>query len=244
MRRNLVISLLLVAWCTVSGFHSEIYEAYVTSSMDLWKRTMVNMEKAYDAGEDQGLLHMLTEAQYGYIGYCIAEGKKQEARNWLSKAEKNLVTLMESQPRDPKLYSLKGALKGYAVLLDPLRAPLLAKKSARANQKAMELGPGEPRVWMERANMEFYKPALLGGSAREAIPMYEKAVRLFEKEPDRIHQNWFYLNCLTNLGLAYEEDGEEEKADAVYRKLLRLEPSLQWVRDALYPSLRENHSHL
>jgi len=241
MKRFAFIWLLLAAWCTVSAYHAEIYDAYVTSSMDQWKQTMLAMESTYLGDGDEELLYTLTEAQYGYIGFCIAEGKKEQARTWLRKAEINLEVLIRAHPDDPKLFSLMGAFKGYAVILDPLRAPVLVKKSAEANRKAMELDPGEPRVWMERANMEFYKPALLGGSVTDAIPMYEKAVRLFEAHPDRIRQNWLYLNCLANLGLAYEEDGEVEKAGAVYRKLLELEPSFSWVRDDLYPRLREKH---
>jgi len=107
---------------------------------------------------------------------------------------------------------------------------------------AIGLGPDEPQAWMEKANIAFYTPAILGGSKKRAVPLYEKAVRLFELTPERTRQNWIYLNCLAGLGIAYEKAGQIRDADVVYRKLLELEPSFSWVRDDLYPQFLENHS--
>ena len=109
-------------------------------------------------------------------------------------------------------------------------------------QKAIDLGPNEPQAWMGKANIDFYTPAILGGSKRRAVLLYEKAVRLYESSPERIQQNWVYLNCLAGLGIAYEKTGQIKGADAVYRKLLKLEPSFLWVRDDLYPQFQEKHS--
>jgi tetratricopeptide (TPR) repeat protein len=234
--------LLLPAWTGALGSRSDIYRAYVSNRMDLWEKAMNRMEDQYRASGDLQLLYNLTEAQYGYIPYCISMDRKKEARELLSKAEANIELLEKEFPENPRVFSLKGALNGYAVLLEPLKAPVFGRRSMNANEKAMRLDPNEPQVWMERANMEFYKPAILGGSVSQAVPLYEQAVRLFEASPYQVRENWLYLNCLANLGLAYEKNGQVVQAGEVYRKLLRLEPSFTRVRDDLYPGFREKHA--
>jgi tetratricopeptide (TPR) repeat protein len=231
--------LILSAWPCVYGFQNEIYKAYISSRMDLWKEAMVKMEIRYRATGDHGLLCSLTEAQYGYIAHCLSENRRDEARGWLDKAEDNIGLLLEKNPNSSRAYSIRGALYGYRLLLEPLKAPALGRRSMNANETALKLGPGEPWGWMEKGNMEFYKPAVLGGSAKQAIPHYKKAVELFEALPGQTSGNWLYLNCLVNLGLAYEKNGQIVEAGKVYEKILAHEPSFSWVRDDLYPDCRK-----
>jgi tetratricopeptide (TPR) repeat protein len=203
---------------------------------------MDRMEQQMENSNDLSLMYELTEAQYGYIGYCLSMKRKKEAEAILEKAERQVERLLAVQGDNPRVYSLQGAFYGFRIQLQPVRAPYYGRKSEEANRKALELGPEEPQAWMERGNIAYYKPAIFGGSKDEAVPYYEKAVRLFESTPGRTTQNWVYLNCMAGLAMAYEETGEPEKAGNVYRKLLRLEPGFNWVRDDLYPRYLENHS--
>jgi len=228
----------------VSGqeYTSRIYQAYVTSRMDRWKAVMDEMERAYNSTGDRAMLYPLAEAEYGYIAYCISEDRKREARQLLEKAEKHVEMLLKADRYNPKAYGLRGAFYGFRVGLEPLKAPIYGRKSVEANEKAIELGPQEPQVWLEKANIEFYKPAIFGGSKKRAVPLYEKAVRLFEASPGRTKNSWIYLNSLAALATAYEETGETGEAGRVYRKLLQLEPSFIWIRDEVYPEFLEKHS--
>ena len=152
------------------------------------------------------------------------------------------MALLEKMGLDnARVYSLKGAFYGFQIMLDPLKAPSLGKLSMEANEKAMSLDPEEPQVWLEKANMEYYRPAIFGGSKKKAVPMYEKAVKLFESSPGRIQENWVYMNCLAGLGIAYENTRNYSEAGSVYRKLLKLEPSFKWVKEDLYPQFRSKH---
>lgn len=236
--------LLLMFPLVLSGqeYTTRIYRAYVTGRMDRWKEVMDEMDLAYRSTKDHQLLYQLTEAQYGYIAYCISEGRKKEAKNVLEKAEEHVEILLKADRNNPKVYGLQGAFYGFRVGLKPLKAPVYGKKSEEANQKAINLGPEEPHGWVENANIEFYKPAVFGGSKKKAVRLYEKAVRLFEASPPRTKNNWIYLNSLAALGTAYEETGEIEKADRIYRKLLELEPSFVWIRDEVYPEFQGKHS--
>ena len=241
--------ILVAAWLImISGLvrandpRTDIYQAYLASRMDLWKEAMEQIEKCYSNGRDSSLLYNLAEAQYGYIAFCISMDRKKEAGEVLEKAETNIDILADKDPLNPKVFCLMGALHGFRVRLEPMKALVYVRKSKNANDRAIVLGPEEPQAWMEKANIEFYTPRLLGGSVKDAVLLYKKAVRLFEASPERIHQNWLYLNCLAGLGLAYEKSGHISQAGATYRKLLNLEPSFAWVRDDLYPEFLEKHS--
>lgn len=242
---RLIFLALLIAFSAATlaqTYQARIYEAYLLGRMDRWKETMDRMEQQMENSNDLSLMYELTEAQYGYIGYCLSMKRKKEAEAILDKAERQVERLLAAEGDNPRVYSLQGAFYGFRIQLQPVRAPFFGRKSEEANRKALELGPEEPQAWMERGNIAYYKPAIFGGSKDEAVPYYEKAVRLFESTPGRTTQNWVYLNCLAGLAMAYEETGAPEKAGNVYRKLLRMEPGFKWIRDELYPRYLENHS--
>jgi tetratricopeptide (TPR) repeat protein len=235
----LFISLLASA----QDYQARIYDVYLRGRMDLWKEIMEQMKREATDKNDLKLLYELTEVQYGYIGYCLSMKEKKEAERVLVEAEERAKFLLEKKVYEARLYSLVGAFYGYWVSLKPLRAPHFGSKSEEANRKALELDPEEPQAWMEKGNIAFYKPAMFGGSKSEAVPYYEKAVRLFEAGPPwRTRQNWVYLNCMAGLGIAYEETGQPEKAGELYKKILRMEPTFKWVKDELYPEYIKKHS--
>ncbi len=236
--------LLLLFTCLAYGQQSPstIYSAYLQKNMVTWKVVMEKMESDYKANPDIALLYDLVEAEYGYVAYCLSVKRKKEAKEVLAKADFYINLLLEREMENPKLYSLQGAFYGYRIFIEPLRALKYRRRSVKANRIAVALGPDEPHAWMEKANIEFFSPAILGGSKKRAVQHYEKAIRLYESSPERIEQNWLYLNCLTGLGLAYEKTGQIREAGAVYRKLLKLEPSFIWVRDDLYPHFLKKHS--
>jgi len=239
-----LLSILLfvpATWVSGADFSTEIYLAYLANRMDIWKAIMVEMEEAYGATGDHELLWLLTDAQYGYIGYRVSMKHKKEARVWLEKAEQNVERLIGLYPSDSRAFSLKGALYGYRIILEPWKAPVLGVRSIKASDRARELDPDEPRVWMERGNMEFYKPGILGGSAAEAVTSYARAVEIYESKPGKTRQNWLYMNCLVNLGLALEATGQIEEAGAVYRKTLKMEPCFSKVKDEIYPGYLKRH---
>lgn len=234
---------LLLALTLVKGqdYRSAVYQAYIHEEMVKWKELMEQMEQEYARTSDAGLLYDLLEAEYGYMGWLVSGKKKKEAEELLTRAEKHMTLLEERGLDNARVYSLKGAFYGFQIMLDPLKAPSLGKASMSANDKAMSLDPEEPQVWLEKANMDYYRPPVFGGSKRKAVPSYEKAVGLFESKPNRTRESWVYLNCLAGLGIAYENTKKITEAGEVYRKILKLEPSFKWVKEELYPDFMEKY---
>lgn len=242
MKHVLALSLLL-SFLAVNAqeYKSEIYQAYLLEKMDHWKELMMQMEKDFQLTADPVLLYDLLEAEYGYTGFLVSVKRKKEAEEVLLSAKRHMTLLEKMGQCNARVYSLKGAFYGFQIMLEPARAPKLGRLSMKANDKALELDPEEPQVWLERANIDYYRPVIFGGSKKKAVPKYEKAVELFESTPGRTRENWVYINCLAGLGIAYENTRKYSEAGKVYRKLLELEPSYKWVKEELYPHFQEKH---
>lgn len=222
-------------------YQSAIYQAYLHEKMDTWKALMEQMEEEYARTTDPDLLYDLLEAEYGYMGWLTSWKRKKEAEELLKSAERHMALLSQLGLENARVLCLKGAFYGFQIMLDPLKAPSLGKKSMEANEKAMKLDPKEPQVWLEKANIDYYRPAIFGGSRRKAVPSYERAVELFESSPERTRENWVYMNCMAGLGIAYENTRKYSEAGRIYRKILELEPSFKWVKEDLYPQFQEKH---
>ncbi|RLD58558.1 MAG: hypothetical protein DRI97_02940 [Bacteroidetes bacterium] len=219
----------------------EIYQSYMHEKMDHWRDLMTQMEQDFQNTSDPDLLYDLLEAEYGYAGWLVSVKRKKEAEEILLSAKRHMAQLTELGRDNARVYSLKGAFFGFQIMLEPARAPKLGRLSMEANEKALKLDPDEPQAWLEKANMDYYKPVIFGGSKKKAVPSYEKAVELFESSEERTRENWVYMNCLAGLGIAYEKTRKFSEAGRVYRKILELEPSFKWVVEELYPKFQEKH---
>src|SRR6056297_119368 len=235
--KNLVAYLLLLAWIPgfSQGFEERIYEAYISGEMADWQRAMGEMEQVWESTGSHELLYDLVVAQYGYIAWLISQEKDKEAREYVKQAEEYLEILLERSPGNARAHAMLGAIYGYKIGLNAYKAVVFGKKSFSENKLALELDPDDPQVWMEKGNIEFYKPAIFGSSSVEAAKIYEKSVKLYEADSQGLKHNWLYLNTLRSLADAYIASEMYRKADGVYQKMLRVEPRLKWMREEIYP---------
>jgi len=222
-------------------YRKSIYKAYLHEEMDAWKEQMKQMESEVRESSDPKLMYDLLEAEYGYTAWLISQKRKKEAWEIIQRAERHMARLSDTGSYMARVSSIRGAFYGFKIMLEPRKAPSLGRSSMEANEFAMKLDPKEPQVWLEKANMDYYRPVVFGGSKRKAVYSYERAIELFESSPGRCSENWVYMNCLAGLGIAYENTRKISEAGEVYRKILRLEPSFKWVKEELYPRFREKH---
>ncbi len=241
--KNLVAYLLLLAWIPgfSQGFEERIYEAYISGEMADWQRAMGEMEQVWESTGSHELLYDLVVAQYGYIAWLISQEKDKEAREYVKQAEEYLEILLERSPGNARAHAMLGAIYGYKIGLNAYKAVVFGKKSFSENKLALELDPDDPQVWMEKGNIEFYKPAIFGSSSVEAAKIYEKSVKLYEADSQGLKHNWLYLNTLRSLADAYIASEMYRKADGVYQKMLRVEPRLKWMREEIYPAFLKKY---
>ena len=187
----------------VSGqkpYNEHIYNAFINGRMDLWEYNMNKMEEEYLRDRNIQKLYDLTYALYGYIAYCIVTDDKNKARYYLNKAGRNVNMLLKYYSSQAEIYSLKGAMYGFEIGLNPLKALDYGIKSIKSINKAVELDKNNAKVLMELGNMKYYTPRILGGGLKKAIYYHEKAVSMFELKEHELKGNWLYLLVLTNLG--------------------------------------------
>jgi len=220
-----------------TSYNENIYNAFISGRMDLWEYNMNKMEEEYLKNKNIQGLYDLTYALYGYIAYCIVTGDKIKARYYLNKATKNVNTLLKYHSSQAEIYSLKGAMYGFEIGLNPIKAFDYGIKSVKNINKAVELDKNNAIVLMELGNLKYYTPRILGGGLKKAIYYHEKAIRMFEASGYELKGNWLYLLVLTNLGRWYSEDQKLSKAREIYKKILDIEPDYIWVKNYLYPDL-------
>jgi tetratricopeptide (TPR) repeat protein len=210
---------------------SVIYDAYVSSSMSVWKKTMDGMALEPSKSNEREL--ELLNYEYGYIGWCIGNKKTAEARKYIERGQQRIELLMKKSYKISMLHAYKSAFYGFEIGLNKAKAPFWGKKSIDEAKRAVATDDSNPYGHIQLGNIEYYMPAVFGGSKKEALEHYLKAEQLMSRGD--VKNDWNYLSTLTLIAGAYETLGNYEKADACYRKILGISPQFSWVKNDLYP---------
>jgi tetratricopeptide (TPR) repeat protein len=232
-----IIPILLLCFSLNAGanYKTEIYSAYVNNNMAKWKGIIDTMEAEKNRNND--FLAELVNYQYGYIAWCIGNKKNDEAKKYLDLAEKN-ISIMEEDIKNLSLVnSYKSAFYGYKIGLNLLLAPFLGNKSVDCAKLAIDLDKENPLGYVQYANIQYYMPALFGGSKKEAIGYYLKAEKLMEKNMNEMTENWNYLNLLVIIAQTYSYLDEFQSSISYYEKILIIEPVFGYVKNELYPEV-------
>lgn len=233
--RLIILWLLFFSINTNASYRTEIYSAYISNRMDLWKNVLDKMDAIPSKSNE--LLLELVNYQYGYIGYCIGFDKKDEARKILVAAQKNIELLEKADYKPSVVKSYKSAFYGYRIGLNPITAPVNGKKSLDYARSAIEIDPANYLGYVQMGNSEFYMPAAFGGSKKEALDYFMKAKELLEKNSGSLSEDWNYMSLLILIGQTHTYLKDYDSARKVYLDILKKEPGFLYVRDDLYPKL-------
>jgi hypothetical protein len=214
---------------------SEIYSAYISNRMDLWKKTIDGMQATQT--KDNEFLLELINYQYGYIGYCLGFDKEKEAQKYLSLAEDNVSILEKKGYKLHILDAYRSAFYFFRISLNKLSAPFNGPKSLNYARKSVENNSDNYFGYVQLGNAYFYMPHAFGGSKKTAFENFDKARKLMESDPVLLKNNWNYLSLLVIIAQSHAYLGENEKAKALYEYILELEPGFLYVKDDLYPKL-------
>jgi tetratricopeptide (TPR) repeat protein len=214
-----------------------IYNAYVHNDMGLWETGVEEYAKGYKNTKNIIYLYEVIVAQYGLIAFYIGNKQYNEAENNINKAEENIDILLKSQAYASSAYALKAGINGMKIGIHPVKAVYLGQFNLNYIDASFKLNNNNPLVWMEKGNTAYYAPGIFGGSYSKAADYYKKAAVLFEQEK-QTKCNWLYLHCLVWLGKSYEMADNYTQALETYEKILRFEPDLAWVKNTLYPELK------
>lgn len=231
----MILFFLLFSLSMKASYRSEIYSAYISNRMHLWKSVIDRMDKIPDKNDE--LLLELINYQYGYIGYCLGIDRKQEARIYLAAAQRNLDILEMDKYNPVVINAYKSAFYGFRIGLNPMTAPLNGLKSIEYARYIVKSDPGFYLGFIQMGNIQFYMPSAFGGSKKEALSYYLKAKEILENDISELKENWNYLSLLTVIGQTYTYLKEYTSAQKIYDYILKIEPQFLYVRNELYPEL-------
>ncbi len=227
------IFIFLIGTMSAQTNKSQIYQAYIKGDMLAWKSIIDNMQAQEPKSIELRL--ELANYHYGYIGWCIGSKNYDLAKKYLEKAEQNLSEIEKSGKYASNVCSYKAAFVGFQIGINTYKAPILGPKSVECAEKAILLDKTNPFGFMEYGNIEYYMPAMFGGSKSKAITYYLAALTLLERKPEYLKNDWNYLNFISILANAYTEVGNYDKAELYYKKVMTIEPEFSWVKNTLYP---------
>jgi tetratricopeptide (TPR) repeat protein len=226
--------MLFLAYANLHASHKkDIYKAYITNNMSLWASVIDDMQ--LHRHQSKSFKMELINYQYGYIAWCIGNGKKDLADKYLTLAEKNLSELEKSGYNLSLVHSYQSAFHGYRIGLNIFKAPFIGLKSIDCAKSAIQIDVENPYGYIQYGNTQYYMPAIFGGSKTVALEYFKKAETLMEQHKMQIQQDWNYLSLLTLIAQAYAETENYDAAMAYYQKMLKIEPNFSWVKNTLYP---------
>ncbi|HSM47756.1 MAG TPA: hypothetical protein VK872_08070 [Draconibacterium sp.] len=238
-RQKYIVILILFIFSglgAMATYKTEIYKAYISNNMNEWKKVMDRMN--LETKRDNDFLLELLNYQYGYIGWCIGNKENEQAKKYLSLADKNIEILEKQSFELSILNAYKSAFYGYRVGLNKLQAPFIGPKSVESAKKAIELDKNNPYGYIQIGNSEFYMPSVFGGSKTVALENFKKAENLMERNPEKIKNDWNYLSLLAMIVMSCKELKQYELAKDYCEKALKAEPEFLWIKMDLYPEIK------
>lgn len=185
------------------------------------------------------LLHYKGYALYRKANTIMGdEKKKAEAKALLEEADDALESSLKTLAW-PESYALRASVTGQMIGLgNPMSGMILGPRSESQMDKAIELGPKNPRVFMLKGVGTMFKPGMFGGGADKAEKELLKAIELFASDrPVAPAPAWGHAEVYAWLGQAYAQQDKITEARAAYQKALELDPGNGWVVHVLLPAL-------
>lgn len=185
----------------------------------------------------------LLQHYYAYALYCEANllrgmrHDEKESRPLLEQAD-SLLEQSASKLALAETYALRSSVLGQLIGSNPFRGMTLGPRSSDAMDRALELGPRNPRVWMLRGVNAMFTPAMFGGGIEKSEEYLRKAIALFaDDKPAPPLPAWGHAEAYAWLGQVLRKQKRIDEARVAYAKALEIDPEFGWVRHVLLPAL-------
>ena len=165
--------------------------------------------------------------------------KNDEAKRALDEADLLLEQATAKSPTADAL-ALRSSVMGLMIGLsgNPLSGMTLGPKSSGLLDRAKEMEPKNPRVWLISGMSAMFTPKMFGGGTDKAEQDLKKAIALFETDaPVAPAPSWGRADAFIWLGQALQKNEKIDDARVAYQKALEIQPGNQWVQRVLLPSL-------
>src|SRR5262245_16670407 len=150
-----------------------IAKALPPGDVDAIKQAEALLERAITvAPNDAWLLHYLGYALYREA--TLRMGKDGEDTRPLMERADSILERSIMIAAIPESHALRSGLLGMMIGTNPLRGMTLGPKSGEQMEKAVALGPNNPRVWLLRGIGAIHTPSMFGGGLDRAEQYLKK----------------------------------------------------------------------
>lgn len=215
----------------------EIEAANLTADTARFAAVRILLERALTAYPDDALL-------LHYKGYALYREATVRMGWWdqdvgeLLRESQDALEASADAAEMPETLALLSAVLGQRIGSNPIHAMTLGPRSGSMMDRAVELGPDNPRVWLLRGIGAIFTPGMFGGGLDRAQEYLDRAASLFiENSPEPPLPAWGEDEVYLWLGQVHARAGRESAARAAYMKALEIEPENGWVRYELLPAL-------
>ena len=188
--------------------------------------------------DDPLLLHYLGYARYREA--TLMQGKKYDGKQYrpLLEAADSLLERSASKLQLPETHALRSSVLGQMIGSNPLRGMTLGPTSSNAMDRALEVGPNNPRVWLLRGIGAIFTPSMFGGGLDKAERYLTKALALFPNDrPAPPMPAWGHAEAYIWMGQVHKRRDRIDDARQAYNRALELQPDNGWVKHVLLPGL-------
>ena len=191
------------------------------------------------APNDPWLLHYLGFALYREA--TLRMGRDRQDVGPLIERADSILERSTHLAAIPESHALRSGLLGMMIGSSPIKGMTLGPKSGAEMERAVELAPENPRVWLVRGIGAIHTPSMFGGGLDKSEEYLKKAIDLFANDkPQPPAPGWGLAEAHVWLGQVYAKQAKKELARAEYQKALAIEPNEMWTRTTLLPALDKN----
>jgi hypothetical protein len=156
----------------------------------------------------------------------------------LSRCVRELEQAMRVDSTLADVHALLAVCRGLLYGTDPSRRDSLPF-IMRDRERALELGPRNPRVQLLRAMQDYVLPPALGGGQEKAVARWEESIVMFGADKSTgLAPDWGHAEAVAWLGGAFLMRGEHARAVALLERAVAMRPDFWWARDIALPQAK------
>ena len=175
------------------------------------------------------------------FSYYYGQKEGEKAKAFVDDGIEHLEKAVELKNDFAEGYGLLSSLLGNKIALNPILGMSLGMKSGQMINKALELAPENPRIYLIAGQSAYYTPSMFGGGKDKARRHIEKAMACFHSfVPEKpILPDWGFDEAYVYMGMIQMDEEDFMGAKASFEKALEINPNNAWVKWDLMQKLEE-----
>lgn len=197
---SFIMAIAMIYTVCASGLDSEIGQGLeklrAASTPDAVAEATNYFERLSEAHPGEWL--PLYYAAYGSLKAGMQEENESQKDLWYKKGIAFIEKAGAIKKNDSEILSMEAYLRLMYIANDSMkRAPTQTADALALLDRAKELDPANPRPWFIHGQNTFFTPPFFGGGAKNARPLLEKAVSLYQsfKPASQVMPDWGMERC-------------------------------------------------